>query len=239
MLLLLPQDCLSLSRIVTAVVDRREEGICFSFCLILLTFGRFSCYNFSYKFWIFYWSFFVFERRNHYLIIQKGERVCLCWIFNTICVSSRENFFHDVTKKTKKLGLKKNSSSLIRSKLHLWGTNTNSFSAYLCTCMDSGPPRTHEKRSETSLRKHLSKKKKRSAYVRHEPLLFWKREVSALTLIVKCAGAADLHSELSGEVWMALEQRQVGGSFSQAENLSSLQSFLSLSFWLLSFHVSP
>lgn len=104
--------------------------------------------------------------------------------------------------------------------------------------MDSGPPRTHEKRSETSLGKHLSEKK-RSAYVKHESLLFWKREVSALTLIVKCAGAADLHSGLSGEVWMALEQRQVGGSFSQAENLSSLQSFLSPSFWLLSFHVSP
>lgn len=49
----------------------------------------------------------------------------------------------------------------------------------------------------------------------------------ALTLIVKGAGTGDLHSALSGGVWMALEHRQIGGSFSHAGNISSLQSFLS------------
>lgn len=42
------------------------------------------------------------------------------------------------------------------------------------------------------------KKKKKSAYVKYAPLLFWKGEVFALILIVKGADASDLHSELSG-----------------------------------------
>lgn len=131
----------------------------FCFLFDLLTFGYFSCYKSSYKFWTFYWFFSVFERRKHDLIIKKGETAHLCWVFYTFCVSSRENFFHYATKKSKKSRIKKQSSFLIGSNLPHWGTNTNIFSAYLCTRMDNRPPGAHGKTSENSLGKHIKKKK--------------------------------------------------------------------------------